>query len=788
MIRKFPIPPGVDRQGTRHSIGARWYESNNVRFRDKDPESIGGWARNESHTLQGFGRGIHSWLDFSDNQYICVGTNFKFYILVGTNKYDVTPNRNDSGTVQKDIIIDTNPFATVEDSSVITVTHTNHLASVNDFVVFRTISADDVGGIAPSIFTGGTEGYQIVSVTDDDTYTIDLASGSQTGTIEATSTALTEGGTVEVSYRVNSGVVSDASGSGWGVGAFGGDDVIPTAFTLGNNPLTTVGAASAQIDVATNGIPTSAFVAGDYIYLMSLTGSFDGVDSTFFNDKWWLVDSVAGGDARFTGVELATAGSIAGGGTTPPTFYHDDVSEGGVVGASRGWGEASTASMLTDALRIVTIQNFGEDLMFCNRGGPLYYYDVRSNTTVGIPSSDDKQAIEISSTGASAISGATEPPTTVDSFLIAEGHGHCVAIACNDIGAPDQNNMLIRWSDRHNPFVWLPTNSNEAGGRILREGSQLYGGITTKDEILIFTNTAIYSMKYIGYPETYGFIPITKGIGAYSRGSYVAVDNMIFMMGRDQFYMYDGSIQPLSKNLVNYVFDDINDDEKDKCFSAVNSKYTEVLWFYPTSGSFEPDRWVSYNYSNQTWAHGSYDMSSLASTGAMGTSNRTAWHDVDIFNDPMASYVTAYDPSAEPELQTSSIMNHETGRNANNAAMDVSIESGKIDITEGDMYMHYSRILPDVESVDLDSSAASPQVTLSIEGQNLPGRTETQTASVTVDFSDQTDSDLNYAPDYNATAVRGRARTISFKASSSSTGFGWRLGAIRLDLKPDGRR
>ncbi len=285
----------------------------------------------------------------------------------------------------------------------------------------------------------------------------------------------------------------------------GGDDVTPTEYTLAASPFTTTAAASTLVEIETTGIPANAFVAGDYIYLQGLTGTVDGIDTTFFNNKWWQVASVSGtNDPQINGVETATAGSVSGGGSSA-SFYHDDVSAGGVVGASRAWGDASSASVLVDALRTVTMQNFGEDLMVSNRGGPIYYYDTSTNVTSGVPQ-DDMPAIVIDST----ISGSTEPIEVCDSFLVSESHGHTVAFACNDIGRSTANNMLIRWSDRHNPFVWLPTPGNEAGGRVLREGSQLYGGVPTKEEIMVFTNTALYAMRYTGGFETYGFTLITK--------------------------------------------------------------------------------------------------------------------------------------------------------------------------------------------------------------------------------------------------------------------------------------
>ena len=779
--KKFPIPPGVDRQGSKHSIGARWYESQNMRFRDQYPESIGGWEEDAEYAMNGIPRGIHSWTDFSDNQYICVGTTFKFYILVGPTQYDITPNRLDDETLSI-----TDPLATTSGSSVITVTDSNHGCSLNDFVRFVSVSDSDIAGIASTIFTDEVEGYQIFSIVDDNTFQIDLSSGSQTGTLTASSTSASEGGTVVVDYRIASGSASEQSGSGFGVGGYGGDDFVPTEYSLGGSPNVATTSGLSTVVVQTNGIPANPFVVGDYIYIKDMTDTVGGLDMTVLNNKWWFVSLVVGGNAYIShpgGNATATTNGQAN-----ANFYHDDISAGGVVGASRGWGDASAESIVTGALRQVTIQNFGEDLIFCNRGSPLYYYDTSANVSSGVPEQDNP-AVVIASSGVGAISGATECPEIVDSFLVSEQHGHVIAFATNDIGSSSQNKMLIRWSDRHNPFVWLPTNSNEAGGRVLREGSEILGGIQTKGEIIVFTNKALYSCRYTGFPDTYGFETVSKNVTAYSRGSFAAVDNVVYFMGRDQFYKYDGSVQPLPKNVVNYVFDDINEGQKDKCFSGVNSKFTEVYWFYPSSDSFEPNRWVSYNYSNETWTHGSFDMSALDQSAGSGSSaNRTAWEDVNVFDTPQSPYVTNYDPSTLPETQKSSLMKHESGRSANGDAITHTIESGQIDVTEGDAYMHWDRILPDVEIFDRAEGATMPTVTLSIDGRNLPGRQEHSSSAITVDFSDNAVSGLDYAPDYKNTSIRGRGRTLSFRATSSSTGYGWRLGTLRLNMKPDGKR
>tara|TARA_R110002020_G_scaffold37165_10_gene112293 strand:+ start:1459 stop:3708 length:2250 start_codon:yes stop_codon:yes gene_type:complete len=746
-----------------------------VRFRDKFPETIGGWAQEEMHTFKGIGRGIHTWVDFLDNEFLCVGTSVKFYLLVGAEKYDITPLRKAKVSVSNVLT------CSAATGSVVTVTDTAHGAQLGDFIYFALVT-DDIGtSLTPAIMMN-RDGFEVIEVVNEDSYKIDVGTA-------AVSTTTLGGGSTEIEYKVTSGVVADVSGSGWGVSTWGGEDITPTEYAFDANPVSTLASPNHSRYVFNTNSAGLDIKLNDYIYVTGLTDTATGVDLTLLNNKWWLVvgrvnlGTTTSVTINTHNYKTSAAPETLEGGTSAK-FYWDEVAAvpDSVHGATRGWGEATEASAVTDALRMLTIQNFGEDLIFCNKGGPLYYYDTSSNVTTGIPA-DNSLGVVIDET----IVGSSEPPVVINSFLVNEEHGHCMVFSTNDIDSTTQNNMLIRWSDRHNPFVWLPNPINEAGGRVLREGSRILGGIHGKEETIIFTNTAIYTCRYIGYPETYGFKLVSRNVTAYSRGSYVAVDNMVFFMGKSQFYVYDGSIQPLPKNLVNYVFDDINDSQKEKCFSGVNSKFTEVYWFYPSSDSFEADRWVAYNYSNNTWTYGSFDMSALDQSQGSDTSlNRTSWHDANIFDTPLATYVKEYAPDSVPPVADSGLMKHEIGTSANGSSITHTIKSGQVDLSEGGMFTHYSRLIPDVDRTNSTGSNPSEEVTLTIEGMNIPGRDEVGSSSVTVSFAGNTTSGLNYAPDYNENAISGRAQTVSFEATSASTGFGWRLGTLRLDLKPDG--
>ena len=350
--------------------------------------------------------------------------------------------------------------------------------------------------------------------------------------------------------------------------------------------------------------------------------------------------------------------------------------------------------------------------------------------------------------------------------------------------------MLIRWSERHNPFEWLPAPGNEAGGEVLRHGSSILGAMPTRDEILVFTDHAVYSMRYVGTPEVYGINLVSDGATSYSRMSAIGVDNSVYFMGNEQFYRYDGAVQALPKKMSNFVFDNMNTDQKGKVFVGLNSAFTEVLWFYPSGQSEECNKWVSYNYQTGAWGMGDYDMSEVTSSditaGITTGYNRTAWQDSLTTNKPMSTYIIQQKDSVVPTISTTGVMVHEFGNNANGAEIVHSIESSEVDIDDGNRYAFYDKIIPDIQTFDYDG-VSSAVVTCSVQGRNLPGRDQGTASSVSVDFSANSIDGLNYTPDFNDTTIRGRARSVSISISSTGSGFGWRLGSMKIRFRPDGR-
>ena len=768
------MPPGIDRQSTQQSNQGVWYDCNNIRWQDQDTQTIGGWVNEDGYILEGQGRALHAWTDFNGNQYQVVGTSNKYYILVGGTAYDITPSRKAASFTDKITAVQTGlPDVIVNDTA--------HGAIVGDFFVFDSVFSA-VDGITTDQFEAELGGYKVYQVDDDDNFRVKI-----TGAV-ATAPSGPGGGLTAGHYQATSGTDATTTGQGYGVGNYGGDDFNPTVYTFNGPSSLTASAAPSVLAFNTNTAYT--FALGDHIYPIGYAGFAGDLNSDYLNDKWWVVNFLYGGpDAGADlGYNIATGGALPG--PAIGTFYAYNAITDSVEGATRGWGDASEVSIVTGTTRTISISNLGEDLMFANRGGPIYYFDTSAGTGQGIPVAL-AYGVDLQT-----ISGNVSPPSIVDHFIVPEGHGHTIGFGCNDIGSTVQNRMLIRWSARHNPFDWTPSPSNEAGGEVLRHGSLIMQAVATKDEIVILTDSAAYSMRYVGYPEIYGVKRVGSNVSAISNNCAVAAGSEVYWMGSGQFYMYNGIVQVMPKNVTSYVFDDINNDQLNKIFASTNTAFSEVTWFYPSTDSFENDRYVTYNTTNQAWSFGLMDMLTVNAADDINPSvestqkyNRTAWQDATVFANPIACYPYSIVNDAIPKVSLSSIFTHEKGTAAGGTRdIDYRIESGEVDILDGERYTYFDKIIPDIQTFNV-TDVNSGSVTMSIQGRDLPGRdinSQGDSSVIALATPDDT-TGLNYTPDHNATSIRGRARSISVKVSSMASGFGWRLGEIRLRFRPDGR-
>jgi hypothetical protein len=619
-ISKINFRPGVVREGTSYSNEGGWFDVNKVRFNAGLPQKIGGWVKDNTNTFLGTCRALLAWVDLEGTKLLGLGTHLKYYIERGSTFNDITPIR--STTSAGDVT-----FSASNGSSSITVADTAHGAVKNDFVTFS--GASSLGGnITANVLN---QEYQIVSITNANSYVITAKDTSGT-TVTANSSDSGNGGSSVVgAYQINVGLDVYISSTGWGSGAWG---------------------------------------AGAY-------------------------------------------------------------------------GE-STVLSVSNQLRLWTHDHFGEDLLINVRAGGLYYWDESGGVS--------NRAVELSS-----LSGSILAPTVGLQVLVSETDRHVIVLGSDPISGSSRTGvvdpMLVAFSDQENLLDFEPLLSNTAGDLRLSEGSTIIGAVKARQEILIWTDTALYSMQFIGPPFTFGLNLINNASGLISPNGAVVAPSGVFWMGYDNFYIYNGSVQKVPCSVLSYVFDDMNSTQTHKFFAFTNTEFDEVGWFYCSSDSSEIDRYVVFDYADKVWTYGQI--------------SRTAWLDTGVKNYPRA-------------VSNNYLYRHEFGYNDDGSPMtDVFIESSDFDIGDGDTFSFIRRIIPDVRFLN---NSTDGQVNIVLKTRNFPGES-LNTSSTNAVGSSTTQSHVR---------ARGRQAVVRLESDDDDTDanndVGWRLGLLRMDIQNDGRR
>ena len=445
--------------------------------------------------------------------------------------------------------------------------------------------------------------------------------------------------------------------------------------------------------------------------------------------------SVVGAYQVNTGLDTTVAGTGWGAGTW-----------------GRGtWGSAASLTAIGSILRIWGHDNFGEDLVFNIRDGGLYYWDKSTS------SAPFARAVALSD-----LAGADPTtPTIAKQVLVSDRDRHIIVFGCdpeNDIGVQDP--LLIRFSDQGNPTVWQSLATNTAGDLRIGSGSQIITAVETRQQMLVFTDVSLHAMQFLGPPFTFGINEISTNITIAGPLASIAVEDTVFWMGREEFYVFNGQVQKLPCSVRSYVFNDFNETQAEKVTAGVNSSFSEVWWLYPSAGSDNIDRYVVYNYQEQVWYY--------------GTLARSVWLDRGINQFPLAAGQDGY------------LYLHEKGLDdgSTNPAVAISayIESSQMDIGDGENFVFMRRLIPDLT---FDSStAASPQADFTLQTRNYPGGPYLQTSTDAVTRT----ATVPVEQFTNQVNLRLRGRSFALKIASSDMGVAWRLGSPRVDIRPDGRR
>jgi hypothetical protein len=705
-LSKILFKPGVNKENTRYTTEGGWYECDKVRFRQGSPEVIGGWAPFSAATYQGVCRSLWNWVTLGGNNLIGVGTNLKFYINQGGLYYDVTPIRATS-------TINANPFALTA-STTVTVTDTNHGCITGDFVTFSGAVAIGSGGTNVTATVLNQE-FQVTVLTAN-TYTIVISV-----TPNATAIAGSPGGgsSVVATYQINVGPAIPVPVIGWGAGTWG-----QTATTWGNG-----------------GTSTSALrlwnqinYGQDLVYGPRTGGIYYWEANNSVSTRGALLNSL-GGTVTFTFASPTVV--------TSTVLYTE--------GAALQF--AATTALPTNISAATT----------------YYVYNVNGLTFNLLDAAG--AVVNTASTGTGVyVSLIVDVPTAQNNLTVSDISRFVITFGCNDYGSNVLDPMLIRWSAQDNIYNWTPNITNQAGSIRVSHGSEIVTTVQTRQEIVVFTDSALYSLQYLGPPYVWAPQLLGDNISIISPNAAVIASGIVYWMGVDKFYIYDGRVNTLSCDLRRHVFQDLNQDQSLQVFSGTSEGFNEVWWFYCSTNSTTVDKYVIFNYLEKIWYY--------------GTLERTAWLDSGLQTVPIAA---KYNSSAI----TGNLINHETGLNDDTTgtatAIDAYISSSEFDIGDGHNFGFVWRVLPDLtfENATNTPAAAAPQVTMTLYGLTNSGSGTTSSANgavvkgstyvITEEFTGQI-------------YTRMRGRQMIFKISSNQVNTCWQLGAPRIDIRPDGRR
>ncbi len=509
--------------------------------------------------------------------------------------------------------------------------------------------------------------------------------------------------------------------------------------TLGANPFTTQSTSNGKLTVtdASNGA-----VLNDFVTFSGAT-AFDNYTTGMLNAEHQIVEILTANTytIEISGVTSAGAGVSGGGGAVNAEYQINTGPDTQVFGTGWGsgtygrgtWGSSTTAGVSTAQIRIWSLDNFGEDLVACVRGGGIYYWSEAGGTSA--------RAVTIAS-----LSGSNQAPTIGTGGIISEIDRHIVVMGANENGSATQNLLLVRWSNQEDALEWEARRDTTAGSYAISTGSQIIGAVRSRQETLIWTDVALHSMAFTGPPYTFGFNLLAEDVSLMGPNAMAEARNTVFWMDLNEFRMYNGSVSTIPCTVQSYVFDNLNFDQRFKVFGGTNSRFNEVWWFYPSQDSNEIDRYVIYNYVDQVWS--------------IGTMDRRAWWDQSFSGFPIAA--------GEDKLYT-----HEYGQDNGQAAIEKYIEGADMDIADGENYAFIRRLIPDFEPLGTNDTG---QLTHIIKRRNFPGQSYTTAATVTP----MATTEQNF--------VRVRGRQFAMRFESDEQGFGWRLGSPRIDIQPDGRK
>ena len=736
MLQKIGFQPGINKQITPTTAEGQWTDCDNVRFRYGTPEKIGGWNQlgtvNENE-LTGAGRGLHHFVNSLGRRYAIIGTNRILYAYSGGVFYDIHPIKSTTTL--------TSAFTTTNGSTTVTITFSSgHGINPQDIILLDNFTTITGSNFSSSDFDD--KKFMVTSVPSTETITITMPS-AETG-----SGATTSGG-IRVQHYYTVGSAVQEKGFGWGLGSWGGE---------ASNPVTTTLNGALLDDTAGTGGSGTSITLTD-------TSQFPSSGTNFIQvgNEEISYTGVSGND--LTGITRAVRNSTRSAHSSGATVKNSS--------DYVAWGEAASGDLVLEP-GMWSLDNFGDKAICLIHDGAVFSWDSSlSNAT---------------DTRATIITGA---PTASRHMVVSTPDRHLVFFGTETtIGnTATQDDMFIRFSDQEDINTYTPTATNTAGTQRLADGSQIRGAIRGRDAIYVWTDTALFTQRFVGQPFTFAFSQVGTNCGLVGQNACVEVDGAAYWMSENGFFRYAGKLESLPCLVEDFVFDNINIESGNQMISAgLNNLFGEVIWFYPESASQVVNRMVCYNYFDSTPQRPVWTVGSLA---------RTMWQDSAVFTKPHALEYdadtdTSHDVVGNTEGRTS-YYEHETGtdqnRNGTITAITSNILSGDFDITQartqgggqatggatfggdGEFIMKIRRFIP-----DFISQTGSTRVTLNL--RNFPNDTAASSSLGPFYITSSTQK----------VDTRARARAIALKVENTGASQEWKLGTFRLDVQPDGRR
>jgi hypothetical protein len=727
----FKVLPGIDKQDTESGAENRWVDCDNTRFRYGLPEKVGGWSSLVSDTIVSVARREFAFVDLDGNKYVAIGTDKFLLIYFEGQLYDITPIKSTISSITMSA-----QDATQEVS--LTFSSAHNLQS-GDIILLDNVTVPSGIGLTDAAFEDKL--FQVTRITNS---LIAIVTGTQT------TTGAASGGSCDVIPYEPVGPAAQSYGYGWGISEW--DGVVSSAVTttlngtLGDNTSGTSGSTIAL--TSATGFPTTG-----RIQIGTELISYTGVSTN-----------------NLTGITRAVDGSTraAHSSGTTVTNAADFVD----------WGEASSASVVTLEPGLWSLSNFGQVLVGTIANGKTFTWNA----------GDAARLTTRASTTTSGFSTSANP-TATRVTLVSPTTRHLIHLGTETtIGnTATQDNMFIRFSDQEDINDYTPTAINTAGTQRLQDGTKIIGALKGKDSILVWTDNALYTMKFIGAPFTFGFEQVGTNCGLIGKNAVVEIDGVAFWMSPNGFFMFDGTVKSLPCSVEDYVYDQADTTKGQQVYAGLNNQFTEVVWYYPSTSSAYNDQYVVFNYGEQMRGGVWY----------IGTEARTSWIDGTVYPKPFATKFNSSASGSFPEvigedgLGQTTLFEHEIGTDQVNAdgstttvtsfvkSYDFDLQSRQKDSQgkssgpsiAGETFLAMRRFVPDFK--DLQGNA---KVTLAVK--RYPQQSETTTALSPFTINSNT----------NKKDTRARGRFVNIKIENTNVSESWRFGTFRIDIQPDGRR